>query len=126
MTGLASLAHAAEPRRLLIVQKNYFVARSLARYMKQRFDAVYVAANEAEAEAILKDPVRSPTDLICGQFFGEGHTRGSELVLRWRRNHPTLRRVVLATGSDDVPPCLSGVDAVLLKPGTPAELAALF
>lgn len=112
-------------RRLLIVQQNAFVARSLSRYLQRLFEAVHVASSEAEAECILRDPQRTPTDLVCGQFLGTGNRSGLELIPSWRSEFPTLRRVVLATGADNVPVRPPGVDAVHLKPGTPSELALL-
>lgn len=114
-----------DQRRLLVAQSNPFVARSLARLLSPHFERVHSAVSITEAEEILKDPTSTPTDLVCGQYFGDDCPSGSELVQRWRSEYPTLRRVVMATGVTDVPAQIEGVDAIVGKPTDPSVLASL-
>lgn len=111
-------------RRLLILQKDPLTRHALARFFQRLGGTVSVAANEAEANAIFDDVQRSPTDLIVGQEFGAGAPLGSTLVARWRAQHETLRRVVLATGALTLPDQLPGVDVVIKKPADVTEILA--
>jgi DNA-binding NarL/FixJ family response regulator len=112
-------------RQLLIVQRNELAARSLARHLSEEFDAVTFAHSPEEAEAVLSDPARSPTHVVCGLNFGSGAPSGSELIPRWREAYPTLACVVLATGQGDLPEALDGIDGIYLKPSSPTLLARM-
>lgn len=109
-------------RRLLIVQSNEFVARSLARYLGVAFDSVRIATTPGEAEALLDDPIGPPTHLVCGQRFGTRSSLGTELIPTWRARCPALERVVMATAEEVLPDHLTGVDALFRKP---ADLTSL-
>lgn len=121
----ASIESARLDRRLLVVQRNPFVARSLARYLGADFSKVDVAYDCAAAEVILADPSRTPTHLVCGQNFGTGEVSGSELCAKWRGRFPALERVVLATSELIAAGPLPGVDAVFHKPARPQRLLEL-
>jgi hypothetical protein len=112
-------------RRLLIVQHNAFVARSLARHFRSFFDRVELAYTPDEAEAILDEPLRSPTHLLCGERFGPGYEAGSQLIPHWRARYAGIQQVVLLTTETDLPPVLGGVDLVVHKPADPEQLASL-
>lgn len=112
-------------RRILILQRNVFVARSLSRYLSRKFEQVFVASSTDEAELILRDPDRCPTDLVCGHHLDETGQSSLGMIRRWRKAHPTLERVILATGTEHIPADLEGVDAVLLKPAHATELITL-
>lgn len=112
-------------RRLLIVQQNSLAGRSMSRYLEQHFDEVLLAGDELAAEEILSDPEKSPSHLVCGQDFGPDAVCGEELIRRWRARHPSLGRVILATGVLELPHRLEGVDAVFQKPAPPSVLLSL-
>ena len=114
------------PRRLLIVQHYAFARRSLERYFNATFGEVLTAASPAEAEAFLKDSQRPPTDLICGQYFGDDTPLGTELIPRWRSLCPTLDRVAFVTASDTLSPTPVSVDAIFEKPVDPGVLLSFF
>jgi len=114
------------PRRLLIVQHYAFARRSLERYFGATFGEVLTAANPADAEALLTDSQRPPTDLICGQYFGENMPLGTELIPRWRSLCPTLGRVALVTASEALSSIPEGIDAVFEKPVDPGVLLSFF
>ena len=114
------------PRRLLIVQHYAFARRSLERYFNATFGEVLTAASPVEAEALLKDPQRPPTDLICGQYFGDDTPLGTELIPRWRSLCPTLRRVALVTASEALSSIPEEIDAVFEKPVDPGVLLSFF
>jgi hypothetical protein len=112
-------------RRLLIVQKNPFVARSLARYVREHFDFVELAHSTKDAEAVLFDTTRAPTHLVCGQNLGPGAPLGSELVPRWREVCPGIQCAIIATTEREMPDNIEGIDAVFFKPSSPTSLLAL-
>lgn len=113
------------PRRLLVVQRNPFAARSLARYLTDDFDVVVTANDLATAEVALAASRNAPTHVVCGQHFGPGERTGTETIPAWRAKYPTLTCVVLATAHADVPATPEGVDFVFLKPASPTGLKAL-
>lgn len=125
MTEVARLERASRPplRRLLILQRHAFAARSLSRYLARHFDEIYVAESPDDAEAILE--ARAPTHFVCGSDFGPNAPSGQEMIPRWRGTCDSLLRVVLATGALEVPRELPGVDAVFHKPSHPSELLTL-
>jgi DNA-binding response OmpR family regulator len=116
---------ARQGRRLLVVQRNHFVAKSLARYLGDDFDAVDIASDIESAEAILADPFRTPTHVVCGQNFGPGSVSGTDTIPRWRQTYEHVERVVLATSEIDVSAAPNGVDALFIKPASPAALRAI-
>ena len=111
-------------RRLLIVQSDPLLREALARYFRRLAGIVSVAGSEAEADAVFADSCRSPTDLICGQEFGEGEPLGTTLIAKWRSRYASLRRVVLATGAFALPSQLPGVDALVRKPASVTDIVA--
>lgn len=110
--------------RLLVVQHNQFAARSLARYLGRDFDSIEIALDLETAESMLADPQYGPTHLVCGHNFGPGSASGAEAIRRWRPAYRQLVRVVLATSQTELPDDLPGVDAVFVKPASPATLRA--
>jgi CheY-like chemotaxis protein len=111
-------------RELLVLQRNRFAARAIARFFEPLFDAVHVATSLAEADALLRDPSHRVTHVVCGQRFGDGDPEGADWIAAWRARHPTVRRVVLLT-ADVVASEVAGIDLVLEKPLDPAALAAV-
>jgi hypothetical protein len=122
MQTTTTLRAVRAPRRLLIVQRNGFVARSLARYFDAHFDLVELADDGRSAEAVLSDPRRTPTHLVCGQDLGPEFPSGTEMIPHWRQRCPDIVCAVIATGQHALPENLEGVDAVFLKPCSPASL----
>lgn len=110
--------------RVLVLQRNAFVARSLARHLGDTYPDVAFATDIATAEAILADPERAPTHLVCGQYLGPDAPLGSELIPTWRHRFPSLVRVVLATTELEPGAEIEGVDAVFKKPASPLKLVA--
>ena len=112
-------------RRLLIVQRNAFAARSMQRYLAAHFDSVQLAETGDQVEALLRDGSYSPTHLICGEDLGPYSECGSRLIPQWRQLCPSLTCVVLATGALELPEQLPGVDVVLQKPSEAGRILAL-
>lgn len=112
------------PRHLLVVQQSRMLARSLARLLGRHFDDVGTASSLAEAETALADLAGVPAVVLCGQNLGEQRT--SDHIERWRRTYPAVRRVVMLTGSEDLPTELDGIDAFIFKPVDPGVLRGLF
>jgi hypothetical protein len=117
VTNLA-LADATSDRRLVIVQRNAWAARALARYLGRRFTTVAVVSEPSCVEGLLRGG--GVTDIVCGQRFGADEALGTGWIAGWRAAFPSLRRVVLATAEPvtNAP----GVDAVFEKPLDPAAL----
>jgi DNA-binding response OmpR family regulator len=124
----AMIAHQYRPegagRRLLLVQRNELLLRAMARYFRLVFDEVYVASDPTVAQKYLSLSDQAPTDIICGFDFGNNLPAGSDLIVGWRQICPTLIRVMVVTGRDDVPDELAGVDAVFHKPVEPGVLCS--
>lgn len=103
------------PGPLLVVDDAAEVRQSLRRYFARYVDRVLVAGTPAEAEGALRSaPV---TALLCDYWLGAEHPPATALIPGWRAAHPSVRRVVLMTGTktsslDGSP----GVDAVFHKP----------
>jgi hypothetical protein len=117
MTNLA-LAKVTSDRRLVIVQRNLWAARALARYLGRHFATVAVVSEPSCVEGLLS--AGGVTDLVCGQRFGADEALGTGWIAGWRAAFPSLRCVVLATAE----PITSapGVDAVFEKPLDPSAL----
>jgi hypothetical protein len=109
---------------LLLVQKQASAARALGRFLTGYYRQVLVAETPEAAEALLgKDQV--PTDVVCGQDFGPDRPLGQDLLRGWRRQHPGIRRAVLATGAEGVPDNIEGVDGIYQKPAPLSQLLHL-
>ena len=101
-------------RRLLIVDDDARLCRALSRRLESSFSALHTASTLEDADRWLTD--ERITHLICGQNLGEQVPKGTELVARWRREHPSIKRVVLFTGdhmNDAVD--RTGLDAIICK-----------
>jgi acetyl esterase len=109
---------------LLIVDDRADVARAFRRYLSRSFAVVLVAATPVAAEALLRasPPV---THLVCDYWLGDAWPVGTELVPRWRREFPSIRRAVPLSGSHvrGIAP-VPGVDAVLEKPASRRRCAS--
>ncbi|HXS15888.1 MAG TPA: hypothetical protein VN764_01795 [Polyangiaceae bacterium] len=109
---------------LLLVQKQGSAARALGRFLTGYYREVLVAETPEAAEALL-DEERVATDVVCGQDFGPGRPLGQDLLAGWRRQHPGIRRAVLATGAEGVPDNIEGVDGIYQKPAPLSQLLHL-
>lgn len=90
--------------------------------LRPLFDQVLTASDPEQADAHLAE--NAVSHVVCGYHLGIGLQTGAELIARWRRRHPGLKRAILCTGSnpDDVS-AGSEVDAVLRKPTNRVEVA---
>jgi hypothetical protein len=109
---------------LLLVQKQSSAARALGRFLTGYYQQVLVAETPEAAEALLFED-RVTTDVVCGQDFGPGRPLGQDLLRGWRRQHPGIRRAVLATGAEGVPDNIEGVDGIYQKPAPLSQLLHL-
>lgn len=107
------------PRRLVVVQKDLFTAKAMARLLRRHFDEIEIAGAPSEAERLLSEAPHRHTVVICGERFGEGEPSGVTWLQRVRSFHHHIHRLVLAT-SQPLTHDLHDVDAVVQKPFDPA------
>jgi hypothetical protein len=107
---------------LVILQQHELVRRAFERYFGLEYERVRSTASPEETEELLSGSDGEPIDLIVGQELGPQQPTGTVLIQRWRRLFPQLRRVVMATAVEDVPPSVEGADAVYKKPFEPARI----
>jgi DNA-binding NarL/FixJ family response regulator len=91
---------------LLVIDDEPQVRRMLKRFFSHHFDAVITAGTPEEAEAILEQ--EDVTHIISDYDLCPQYSRGTELIMGWRRQYPSIRRVLLLSGS-----CLSDADIPL-------------
>ncbi len=99
---------------VLLVDDDEQIRRSLERFLTPQFDIVFTASTPEEAQAILeREPV---TSLICDLDLGPGLPNGLELLSRWRKEFPNIKRAVILSGSR-IPAgaSLESVDMVISK-----------
>jgi DNA-binding response OmpR family regulator len=118
-----SVSTRLQPRRLLVVQHNPFVARSFARLFQRHYAEVVIASSASVAEVALANDSHTPTDVLCGEVLGD--QRASDCIGSWRRSFPGIQRVIMVTGARDLPDEVDGVDAVVLKPVDPGVLTSV-
>lgn len=106
---------------LLIVDDESSVCRALSRIFRSCVDEVLTAFSPIEAETVLA--TKKITHLICDQWFGIGQPLGLDLVVKWKREHPSISRIVILTGTDvtqlEMPP---DVDRIMDKTVDPKLL----
>lgn len=118
------MAIAPTNRRILLVDDQADILRSLKRYLAPRHAAILVAATPFEADEQLL--TGRPDTLICDYWLGDGLPTGTELIARWRREHDFLRLAVLMTGTSfDVLSGKEHADHILEKPLDLARLNAI-
>lgn len=100
-------------RRLLIVDDNQAILRSLCRLCGLHFSEVYAASTPEQAETILRD--QKPSVLLCDYWLGYNYPLATELIRDWRRRFPCLKKVALMTGSSVLEDS-DAVDATFCKP----------
>ena len=83
---------------LLIVDDEELVCRGILRNFKHRFDQVFFATDPNEAEKILQRG--EVTSLVCDYHLGESMPKGTELLAKWRRSYPHIKKAVLYSGTD--------------------------
>ncbi len=112
-----------EINTLLIVDDEELICRGLLRQFRGRFDRVYTATHPCDAERILAEvPV---TDLICDYNLGETVPYGTDLLIKWRRDYPQIRRAVIFSGADLSRVSMEkSVDAAISKSAPPEDLVA--
>jgi DNA-binding NtrC family response regulator len=117
--------HGKLPYPLLVVDDRADVLQALTRYFELEFEHVFGAQTVSEAEEILR--THSPTFLLCDYWLGDDTPPSTTFLPRWRREYPSLKRVVLMTGtkSTSIPPCPE-VDVVLTKPLRMADMVEYF
>jgi len=108
-----------QARILLVADSSRFVQRAYCRYWRRYFAQVLACDSPGAVDVELRR--LAITDLICGNSFGDART-SSGLVQRWKAMQSTLQRVVLITGSLDLPDD-QDADLVLRKPFDPRRLS---
>ena len=108
---------------LLIVDDESTVCRALSRILKKAADEVVCACSIRDAETILAS--QKITHLVCDHWFGPGQPLGLQQSLKWKKNHPSIQKAILLTGTDVVsekaPP---GLDKIMSKAVDPSEIVA--
>ncbi len=106
---------------LLIVDDESSVCRAISRMLQRSVSEITTAISPTEAETILE--TRQVTHIICDHWFGQGQPLGLSLVATWKKRYPSLKRIVVLTGTDvsqlETP---EGVDGVMPKTVDPAKL----
>lgn len=113
------------PHPLLVVDDRIDVLQALTRFFELEFEKVFGAQTVAAAEEILR--THKPTFLLCDYWLGDDCPPSTTFLPRWREEHPSLKRVVLMSGtkSSSIPPC-SAVDDIFAKPLRMAEVVRYF
>lgn len=107
---------------LMIVDDDDGLCRSLSRIVRLHATAL-VATTVDEAEEHLS--VNAVTHLICDYNLGDGVPRGTDLIVEWRKKHPTIRTAILCTGTSATEFVLPAeVDILLPKPVSIDELVS--
>jgi DNA-binding NtrC family response regulator len=83
---------------LLVVDDESSVCRALSRILGKRVDEIISAFSPQEAETVLVS--KEVTHLVCDHWFGMGQPLGIDLVVQWKQKHPSIRHVVVLTGTD--------------------------
>ena len=110
-----------EPRRLVVVQKDLFTAKAMARLLRRHFTAIEIAATPSDAERLLAAAPHHKTVIVCGERFANGEPSGLTWLQRVRTFHHHITRLVLATSLPLTDGLRDLVDAVVQKPFDPAE-----
>ena len=109
---------------LLVVDDESSVCRALRRLMVDRADEIVIAQTPADAETILHS--KPVTHIICDHLLGPGQPKGMDIAKGWKDAFPTIRSLIILTGTDvrDLH-CPETIDHVLSKTTDPVELAEL-
>ena len=83
---------------LLIVDDERTVCRALTRLLDRSVSRIETATNPKEAEIVLR--AGNVTHVICDHWFGPGQPLGLDLVTQWKETYPSIRRIVVLTGTD--------------------------
>ena len=131
MEHSADLAHTVERcvprvlggslRRLIVLQENSFALSALARFLTPFYQSVHACSCTEAAEHALSDGENEATDLVVAERLAND-VSGSRMAATWRARYPHLRRVVLASGCDDLPEDAAALDVVFQKPFDVHEL----
>jgi DNA-binding NtrC family response regulator len=110
---------------LLIVDDRTDVLHALERFFALYFEQVMTAQDPLAAEKLLRE--RQPDLLLCDYWLGEEFPPSTEFLPRWRKDFPSLQRIVLMTGtnSSSIPPC-PAIDDIFSKPLRVAEVVEYF
>jgi CheY-like chemotaxis protein len=83
---------------LLIVDDEELVCRGILRNFRHCFDQIFFATHPDDAERILQQA--EVTNLVCDYYLGDSVPRGTELMIKWRKSYPRIKKAVLYTGAD--------------------------
>ena len=109
---------------LLVVDDESSVCRALRRLMGDRADEIVTAQTPADAETILHS--KPVTHVICDHFLGPGQPKGADIAKEWKGAHPSIRSVIILTGTNVKSlQCTETIDHGLPKTTDPVELAEL-
>ena len=108
---------------VLVVDDERMVLNALARYLRRFFPKVVTATTPLEAESLLRS--NAVTHLVCDHWLGPGLPLGIDLVSHWKKDFPSIQKMVLLTGADvdalESPP---GLDSIFPKTINPSMLTA--
>ncbi len=106
---------------VLVVDDESTVCRALSRMLRKQADEILSAISPGEAETVLA--TRTVTHVICDHWFGSGQPLGLDLVSKWKNEYPSIKRVIVLTGTDisklEANP---NVDCIMDKTVDPDEL----
>lgn len=119
--GTSSAVPRVRCERLIVLEVNTFARSALARFFAPLYGCVCACDSLDAAECALAVDVQVWTDLIVAEHL-PGDASGCRIASTWRLRYPRLRRVVLATGGDELPEDTASIDAVFRKPFNVQEL----
>jgi DNA-binding NtrC family response regulator len=82
---------------LLVVDDDPQIRRMLIRVLSPHFFEVFAAESPEEAETMLDDS--NVTYLITDYDLGDKFPRGTDLIVEWRKKYPSIKLVLLLTGT---------------------------
>jgi DNA-binding NtrC family response regulator len=114
----------AEKITLLIIDDESSVCRAIKRLMRDKADEIIAVQTLQDAETVLAS--RGVTHVLCDHLLGPGQPRGLDIAVNWKKDYPSLKKVIILTGTrihlnDD--PLPDGIDAILPKATDPDALS---
>jgi DNA-binding NtrC family response regulator len=99
---------------LLVVDDEVDILRTVKRIFRKNFKEIRTTRNIDDAVSELKK--RDITHLLCDYWIGDTQFLGTKYALKWKKLYPSIKKIILFTGSNiDTINKSPGVDAVLSK-----------